>query len=326
MFISGLCSGLIAMIKFNMLGFHIGFCLVIGIDCLRKKEIKKLMKKAFFFLLGMGIPCVIFLTYLIINHAFSEFVEAYITYNTGSYTNKMPFIKRILLDFYLFFKQLLRDKILGTLITIGIFYFIFNKKIIKLKLQKCMFLITFILSVFGLFYGGFAYDYYFLIMVPYSILGLICIFKNITIKQHKMVLIITLAICLFMLNSSKNITFAKVKKEQLVQYKYAKIINKDKNPTILNYGWLDGGFYMMSDILPNARYFELQNGWVDDYDLEIEKQVKNSEFDYIIQSKPIPEFQTPDYIKENYILIRKDTQKFESMDCEYYLWKKKGEK
>ena len=325
MFLSGLCAGLISMIKFNMLGFYIGFCLIIGINFLKQKRIKELIKKAIFFLIGMSIPIVIFISYLILNHAFSEFVEAYITYNTGNYTEKMPFIKRVLLDFYIFFKQILKDKMLGTLILIGLVYSIFDNELIKNKLSKFLFVITFILSFFCLFYGGFAYDYYFVIMIPYTILGLICIFKKIRLKNYKLLFAIAIIISVFMLNSSKNISFAKVQKEQLVQYKYAQIINKDKNQKILNYGWLDGGFYMMTDILPNTRYFELQNGRVLDYDIEIEKYVKNNSFDYIIQSRPVPEFQTPEYIKENYDLISEDTQAFENMNCKYYLWKRKGE-
>ncbi|MBO6145834.1 MAG: glycosyltransferase family 39 protein [Bacilli bacterium] len=325
MFLSGLCAGLISMIKFNMLGFYIGFCLIIGINFLKQKRIKELIKKAIFFLIGMSIPIVIFISYLILNHAFSEFVEAYITYNTGNYTIEMTFLKRVLLSFKIFIEQLFKDKLIGLLIIVGLLYFLFDKEILKSKINKILFAILIVLSFIGLFYGGFTYDYYFLIMTPYSIFGLIYAFKKISLNKYKILLTFSILVSLIILPTSSNIEFINFNKKDLVQYKYAKIINKDKNQKILNYGWLDGGFYMMSDILPTARYFERQNGQVLDYEVEIEKQVRKKEFDYIIQTRPVPEFQTPEYIKENYNLIREDTQKFEHMNIQYYLWKRKGE-
>jgi len=45
------------------------------------------------------------------------------------------------------------------------------------------------------------------------------------------------------------------KKEDLVQFKYASIINQKKDATLLNYGTLDGGFYSAADIVPNIRFF-----------------------------------------------------------------------
>ncbi len=44
-----------------------------------------------------------------------------------------------------------------------------------------------------------------------------------------------------------------------VQYKFADIIHEKENATLLNYGFLDAGFYYAADILPVNKYFCLLN-------------------------------------------------------------------
>ena len=39
------------------------------------------------------------------------------------------------------------------------------------------------------------------------------------------------------------------------QYKFAEIISKTDNATLLNYGFLDGGFYTATGIVPNCKFF-----------------------------------------------------------------------
>ena len=50
-----------------------------------------------------------------------------------------------------------------------------------------------------------------------------------------------------------------VDKNELFQYKYAKYISNYKNPTLLNMGSLDAGLYTTTGIVPNTKFFEVQN-------------------------------------------------------------------
>jgi len=77
------------------------------------------------------------------------------------------------------------------------------------------------------------------------------------VKIHKLVYIpyiIMILISSYFI--SPNTYMLKIKKDDLVQYKFRKIIMKEKNPTILNYGYVDMGFYTVTGIVPNTRYFE----------------------------------------------------------------------
>ena len=44
-------------------------------------------------------------------------------------------------------------------------------------------------------------------------------------------------------------------KSEMPQYKFQKMICKSENPTLLNYGFLDGGFYTVCDIVPSEKFF-----------------------------------------------------------------------
>lgn len=50
-----------------------------------------------------------------------------------------------------------------------------------------------------------------------------------------------------------------VKKEDMAQTVFAKIMNEEENPTLLDLTSLDHGFYLAADILPNCRYFANNN-------------------------------------------------------------------
>ena len=58
---------------------------------------------------------------------------------------------------------------------------------------------------------------------------------------------------------SPNTYLMHFKKDQLPQYKFAEFINKTEDPSLLNYGFLDGGFYLAADIIPEQRYFCCNN-------------------------------------------------------------------
>ena len=326
MFISGLCAGIISMIKFNLLGFYIGFCLSIGISLVIKKDKKNLFYKALLFLGGMFIPIVIFGIYFMINNALNEFIDAYILYNIQNYSVKSPFLIKIGNSFLIFFYQLIRNKVVMILIAYGLVEFVLRNRLLNKKASKILFTITFILSFIGVYYGGLIYNYYFLIITPYIILGLITLFyesRKLNKKRYSIYLSISILFSVILLSLSNNLSFLNVKKEELVQYKFAKIMNEKKDATMLNYGFLDGGFYMTSNILPNTRYFMRQNGNMENYESELKKEIDTKKFDYIVIMNYNNDRSKFSYIEENYELISTERQEYEDYNYYYLLYMKK---
>lgn len=68
----GILTGLIAMLRLNMLSIFLAFYIVIGIDLIRKKEIKEIFRWIKFGLLGFIISIIPVLIYLITNNCLLE--------------------------------------------------------------------------------------------------------------------------------------------------------------------------------------------------------------------------------------------------------------
>ena len=324
LFFSGLCSGLVFMIKFNLVGFWIGFVLTIIIYNLKNKKIKKSLINTLFFIIGMFIPIITFSIYFLINNSFYDFINIYFFFNANNYTNNNSLIIRIEKIVFYFFNDLRKNI---AILECFIIWFVSTLKtniFTNNKFLKKMIYITFILSFIGIYFGHFPYSYYFLPITIFSILGLINIFyfieKKYNPKKYNILISLSLIISLLLLFNSENISFMKYRKNDLVQFKYAKIINEIKKAKILNYCFLDGGFYIASNTLPNTKYFEKQNAYIPEYESTINKMIKGKEFDYIIAQKKC--LSSEKSIYEYYVQIECNNQLNEKENT-YCILKKK---
>lgn len=125
----------------------------------------------------------------------------------------------------------------------------------------------------GLYWGGRSYTYYFFIYAGFTCLaGVVAI--HIAAGLYEMVwgkgpkrnsqpgkgmLALAAVLTLVLTGASyqlcANTYLLGVPKEDCVQYKFADIIHEKENATLLNYGFLDAGFYYAADILPVNKYF-----------------------------------------------------------------------
>ena len=118
-------------------------------------------------------------------------------------------------------------------------------------------------------------------------------------------------------------------RQDLVQYQFAEIIKQTENPTLLNYGFLDGGFYTTTGIIPNIRYFQKQNIANAVFPENIEQQeeaIKKKKVDFVVTRVPIDKGMSYHYIpelKQNYKKISEKNQKYEEHRYRYTLWQKK---
>ena len=332
-FINGLMAGLVLTMKYTILGFWIGFCLFIVLNYLRKKELKKIIIFCIFFLLGMIIPFLVAALYFLINNGFKEFIDVYFKINMTSYPTGNNY--NIIMKFFLIMVCSLPtlEKLISTLVLIHFPIFLSKEK-------NKRFLFSFAgliyITTFFIYYGLKSYPYYdlpiVLLIIITDILCLLLIIKKYIDKIiHKKYIIIIMSI-LYMsfpfftykyANYSEYIT---MKKEDFVQYKYAKYINEYEDATLLNCGGLDFGVYTLTGIIPNTRFFEVQNfeykDFKDNLD-EIEKYIKNKEVRFIVYSNLLDNKTLPKYIYDNYEQVYKDNYVFEGEKFTSYLFKLK---
>lgn len=124
---------------------------------------------------------------------------------------------------------------------------------------------------------------------------------------------------------SPNFEFRKVKKEDLAQYQFAEIINQKPQATLLNYYYLDAGFYTVTGITPNVKYFFHPN--IDDkkYVIIVKEQIKyikDKVIDFVVTVTDKEEDTlTIPYLYENYNKIKSKYD--EGIKGYYMLFEKK---
>ena len=128
--------------------------------------------------------------------------------------------------------------------------------------------------------------------------------------------------------TNRNVSLIKIKKEDLVQYQYAEIIDETENATLLNYGWLDSGFFTTTGIVPSIKFFHQPNieySRFPEIKDEQNRYIEEAITDYIVYPIRVADYQgTIDipYLDENYEFIRDDIQTFEGEDYRYLLFRK----
>ena len=340
--INGIMAGCVLMMKYTMLGFWIGLCAFISLNYLIKKQYKKLITFCLLFLLGMGIPFITWLIYFLINNGVKEFIDVYFRLNMTSYTNEKNYgiVKKIIEILKYAYKEYKGSKLFYGLIILPLLA-LFTKE--KNKMFRISLVGLIYLTLFFTFFGLKTFVYYnlpiYLLTTIIIVLFIMQILKKhvdkIINKKYTIVFLIVFLIgTLFQTYKFANYKeYIKKKKEDFFQYKYAEYINQYENATLLNMGFLDVGVYTTSGIIPNTRFFEVQNfdyeKFKDNLD-EMKKYVENKKIKFIVYAEFDKDEEPPKYIYDNYKQVYKDKYVSEGNNCTAYLFElkdlKKGEK
>ena len=173
---NGIIAGCVLWIKYNLLGFWLGFAGFLGIGLLINKKVKEAFLTGAYFLLGMAIASIPWLIYFGINGALYDLFYVYFWVNMSSYSAQTSILKRLitaLKDASMYAKNLW---LFSGITLVGYLYMMLSKKNIPNIYGKVALTITILISVIGVYYG--ANHIYFLILMAFMVLGLIAIAKR----------------------------------------------------------------------------------------------------------------------------------------------------
>lgn len=335
LYLNGFLAGCVLLIKYTLLGFWFGFMLFIFIDYLKNKKIKKSILSCIYFLLGMITPILISIIYFISTNSLKEFIECYFTINMTAYNEtSLPLMEKILNIYEGAIKSLVSN---GLLIFFSIILLpLFVTKLKISKSGKYSLIGISLITILGLFWGMHFYRYYMLPMFIFIIIALIGTFiylKKYFDKINKFKYNYLLYIIVFLLIITLSYFNANYKemigmnKKDMFQYRYAEYISSFDNPTLLNMGYLDAGLYTTTGIIPNTRFFEVQNIPYSKFpnnldDMKYNVQNKNITFILYFTRENLEYVKEHDsYIFENYSLVFEDSQLFEEDTYNAYLFK-----
>ncbi len=323
-FLIGITSACVLWIKFTMLGFYFGWFIAYAIIQIHKKRTKTLWKTIVSIVFGVATTSLSILTYFALNDALNDLWQVYFYNNLFLYSNiDTETTGSIFLN--------LRTGMLHTIITNGASLSLFIISMLFCIKQKQTTKIIFLLSSFiGLFVlvyiGGRGYIYYSLCLSVFVPAGaaeiqvlLNKILENCKIKNTYSYVLSAVLLCVSVFaaySASDNTYMLKYEKNDLPQYQFAEIINKQENPTLLNYGFLDGGYYTTTRIIPSCKYFcllniplkemyDTQNNYIEDGLVEFvvtrDMQLNNSNYKCIAQSSYLYEgTKKTDYLYQLY--------------------------
>ncbi|MBQ9929527.1 MAG: hypothetical protein IJO72_01925 [Oscillospiraceae bacterium] len=332
-FVNGIFAAAVLYIKFTIVGFYMGLAAFVLMWYLSDGfQWKALFTTIGQFLLGAGALSAVVFGYFAIHGAVGDFMEVYFYNNLNLYPQETEGTKWELIEKCLD-TTLKNNSTYGWMIWLGILLFAMD---IKAQWKGLiMAFMSFIGLAIGTYWGGRGYTYYGLILAAFCVFGLIAIGKALQLVQGNldfgkwlnstgMRSVIMIVLVFLLLNhsydKSSNTYLMEYEKDDMPAYRFAKIINTVEDARILNYGFLDGGFYYASDVLPSCEFFCTLNIEHPDMWQTHRNAMLNGEFDFVItRTVYSSDYWNPEGL--GYELIDQATFYFEGRDFTYYLYR-----
>lgn len=315
----GISAGIILWTKFSFLGFYLGSAIVPVIVLLKKKQGRELLILIGEILLGIGIATFPVVLYFGMNHAWNDLVQIYFMDNLFHYDGAAQHSA-------------------GFNMAVGIFWSVFKNPIYFTGIAAGMLevsrkhagsgwylLLSFIVTCVTVYPASFYRMYYALIFAVFCWLMIIplsewcCrLAQALTEKKFGIAVPIleTAGIAALFLNCNNRYLFLQ-DRSVLPQYKFREEILSTESHSLLNYGFLDGGFYTVTGIVPDFRMFCELNFSVPEFQNLQDEYLSSGQADYVVTcDHEIPE--------DSYELIDTAVFRYESHVYTYRLYRRRG--
>lgn len=294
-FVIGILCGICLYVKFTFLGFFFGLALFVLVwYWLFDKQPKALPAAIGSFLGGIAAVSLPIFAYFLVQGALGDFLTAYF-YNNLFLYQKQEMSRLYFYVFYLY-TSIRRNALAAIPILLGGLWLLVtvrkNYKMLTVYGLSALFL------TFAVLFGGVFFIYYPMIFMVFTVYGLIApalliqkAWAKIPALSGKMPrpltqiignALLVAVLMVYAFHASSNIYLLDVEKEELPQYRFAAHMNQAESPTLLNYGFLDGGFYFAADILPTNRFFCRLNINLEEMDPAQNQQVEAGLVDFVV--------------------------------------------
>lgn len=288
--INGLICGLSLMIKYTTVGLWFIMMAIICLSLFKEKKYKESIIKGITFTIAMLLPFLLFSIYFYFNDSLDDFLNTYFFINIFKYSNKENIFLKLFHSIYYFTSNIFLN-IPTLILTFSIVYYHLLNLIIKfnqtkITTNKKIFIIISIFTIIILHFSQQFRAYTIIVIYFYILLMIIYLFYR--LPKSKILPIISIISIPILLIINIDYDYLFFPKEEVVQYRFANIINKYPNSTILQYRSIDEGFYTAANITPTTKYFQQTNIAYDEFTESYNVQdqlIANKEIDFIIIRK-----------------------------------------
>ena len=185
----------------------------------------------------------------------------------------------------------------------------------------CLFVFT--------YWNGRRYPYYALVLAVFAPFGLagiasVAAWALKRVKPATKNIAVAVLACLLLpagpliaLRASPNTYLMDYRREDLPQYRFAEIISQSEDPSLLNYGFLDGGFYFAAGVLPSDPFFCSLNIDLPEMDQALRESIREGKTAFVVtRSQKLKG-------SSNYTLVDEADLPFEGRTWHYYLYQRK---
>lgn len=318
----GVCAGLVFWMKYNIAVFFVGWAVVPLWQTVRKAGLRGILKSVGALLGGLLLASLPVAVYCAVTDSFSALWQAYFYNNLFLYAadaeeqlSALSVLMRLLQRWG---SGIALNPWFGLSGLLAVLWCAATaKKGVRLHLS-----LSLAAMLAALLSGRVAYFYYYLplaVFAPYAAVFLSVLLARIlpvcrrtAVRCGSAALSVAVA-CALCFSYSQNVPLMQQKKEDLAQYRFAEIINSIDEPTLLNYGFLDGGFYFAADLVPESRYFCTLNIQLPDMFAKQWTEVYTGKPDFVVtrnlRLKSAP-----------YICVATQKQQFEGVTFTYSLY------
>ncbi|QCA29257.1 glycosyltransferase family 39 protein [Vagococcus xieshaowenii] len=311
--------------KYTLIGVFIAVIIGIVIDLMLQKNYRRMIEVILYTSLGFILLTSIVVVYFYFQGAIKSLYFAYFYSNIKLYPNDNggTIIGKIVNAFIIFFNQLKKNEIVFMTMIIGSYQLVMNHHIFKNKGLMLNYFFALSSMIVTTFFGGKSYDYYLLSILPIMCVALLPLIKNFNQTQFTNfhLMISALLTLLMIIGINGRLTESKLfpnnqtisldgRSTKPAQQIFSEIINKEKNPTLLNYGSIDMGLYQAADILPSNYYFQrvnISNEKMPQIMNEQKQVVEEQKVMFVVIRLPKKHKKEdiPEIIRNNYQLVKK---------------------
>ena len=285
LFACGLMAGMVATIKFTILGLFVGLCIAEGVLALRAGGIRRALESAGAFLAGMLLPVLLWCAYFAAHDALGDAYTAYIHNNVFLYSDETRTAMDVLHDIW----AAARDNALWVLAAAGGLLALLTDRRERLALRLavlCMAACAFA----AVFFVGRTWAYSPLALCVFAFVGPGRLGRQLSALLEKKgvcaaACALALAIALLL---SPNAYLRGEDRENLAQTRLARFVHE--GATLLQYSHLDDGMYLTTGTLPQQKYFVRLNVNYEEMYAELDRYVAEAIPDYVLTAwSPLPE-------------------------------------
>lgn len=333
----GLCAGICLMTKYTICGFYIGLALAVAVWYLYRKKGKALLAVIGGFLAGVLLVAGLTILYFAGHGALEDLWRGYFYNNIFVYTGAAESQSLAAAVWSAVHNtvsgaasRLWENKLFATLIVAGLGWMVLRAR--KEGIRLLTVLLSFACLAFTTFFTGWSCTYYVLILAPFAVFGAAALmlgtgilFDRLSVKawmRFGAAGVLMLACMIQVYRKSDNTYLIRYDQEDMPQFRFAETIQGRENPTLLNYGFMDGGFYFASGARPADKHF----CWLmADIPGMMESQracVESGRTDFVVtQNQKLSDMAWID--SSLYALVDEASFRFEDDVPVYYLYQKK---